>query len=238
MTTTVPQQDYVADPWLDGYIGKPCWRAVDARRLPASPTSLSASGFAYAKLPPDAIDALSHLVKQGFALVETSVTLAADSLTTRGVTPDAGITIRDAIAEDHNGVCAVARQAFTLSRFHIDPAIPSATANAIKAGWAGNFFSGKRGDRMIVAAAAGHILGFLQLLSPAPGAWIIDLIGVDQASRGRNIGAAMIGAISRAASDAMTVTVGTQLRNYRSLAFYQGMGFRITSTSHVLHVHW
>jgi ribosomal protein S18 acetylase RimI-like enzyme len=189
--------------------------------------------FVDAKVPTDALDRLQQLEAAGFAVVDTSVHL------TRAAGPldlETG-QARFATPADEAAVRAVAAEAITQSRFHLDPAIPKATAHRLKADWAGNFFAGRRGDWMVVAEEAGEVCGFLQLLRSEDGV-VIDLIGVSGRRRSRGLGGQMVAFAARhCLGRPARLTVGTQIANVRSLAFYQRLGFTITSALYVLHLH-
>ena len=77
------------------------------------------------------------------------------------------------------------------SRFHLDPRIPRETAHRIKARWAENYFTGERGDAMVVARRGSETAGFLQLLR-GDAVLVIDLIAVDARHQRRNLASAMI----------------------------------------------
>ena len=69
-------------------------------------------------------------------------------------------------------------------------------ADEIKAQWAANFFSGQRGDRLVVAVLnekpSEKIVGFALLATGGRVEVVIDLIAVDEAYRRRGIAAEMI----------------------------------------------
>ena len=58
--------------------------------------------------------------------------------------------------------------------------------------WAENFFSGTRGDYMIVACFKDHPVGFTQIVRKNDSGLIIDLIGVDSHHHGIGLASAMI----------------------------------------------
>jgi GNAT superfamily N-acetyltransferase len=189
--------------------------------------------FVDAKVPSEAVGRLHQLEAAGFAVVDTSVQL------TRPAVPfdvQSG-HVRFALPADEATVRTLAAQSISQSRFHLDPAIPRATANHLKAEWAGNFFAGHRGDWMVVAEDAGEVCGFLQLLRSEEGV-VIDLIGVSSNHRSRGLGSQMIAFAAHHCLDRPArLTVGTQIANVRSLAFYQRLGFTITAAFYVLHLH-
>ena len=190
-------------------------------------------GFYFSRLPAAEIRKVNALAAIGFRLVDTGVTLEREKAEHA---TNSKIAVRAAIPQDREAVVEIARRGFKFSRFHLDPHIPRALADEIKAQWAENFFRGRRGDAMVVAEAAGKPAGFLQLLRADDGAEVIDLIAVDAGLRGKGIGSAMIAwAAGRASGSRMRV--GTQAANVDSLRFYENLGFRTVATAYVMHLH-
>lgn len=141
--------------------------------------------------------------------------------------------VRPAEPDDALSVKALAAEAFVFDRFHRDPQIGHGPASRLKAEWAGNFFSGRRGDRMVVAEDQEGVCGFLQLID-ADHDTVIDLIAVNGRCRGKGVARSMI---ALAAKNASAMRVGTQIANLPSLALYETLGFRMTAASYVLHLH-
>ena len=130
--------------------------------------------------------ALGHA---GFRSIEELVTFEIEKadIAARNTTG-----IRWAHPADRDEVVDLARQGFTHSRFHRDRDIALTTADEIKADWAGGFFAGVRGNRMVVAERRGDIVGFM-LLIDIEDSTIIDLIAVAEQARGKGIAADIIG---------------------------------------------
>lgn len=226
------------DPWLAGILNREVYR-IAAEKLPGGDWALPAETsrvFAYAKLDPQAHRAIGLLEDRGFRLVDTNVTFGK-AVTPAG-TPDAGQVLRAARPGDEEAVTAIARSSFVFSRFHADPLIPRETADEVKARWAANFFSGARGDAMIVAEHNGRVSGFLLLaLKKEEQAMIIDLIAVDKTARDRGIASGMIRFAERSLRGFRTISVGTQLANQASIRLYESLGFRFASAAYVFHFH-
>ena len=172
------------------------------------------------------------LIRAGYSLVETAVTLEKSI---DGVS-NVGGTARFAAPADEPAVRQIAGCAFSQSRFHKDERIARRVADRIKADWAGNFFSGSRGTHMVIAQDSGRIAGFLLLIHCGK-RLIIDLVAVAPPSQGRGIGRAMLDFAAEHVAGAQLYVVGTQLQNVRSLVYYNGYGFRIVRASHSLHRH-
>jgi len=134
-------------------------------------------------------------------------------------------------------VGGIAERSFVHDRFHRDPAIPLAAANAVKRSWALNYFAGKRGDWMVVVCRDGRPVGFLQLLRSQTDDLVIDLIAVDRDYRRGGIARAMIAfAVANCRGDGRLV-VGTQVANVASVRLYENIGFRLDAAHYVLHHH-
>jgi ribosomal protein S18 acetylase RimI-like enzyme len=165
------------------------------------------------------------------------------AVTFEGPAPEesSGAGVRFARLSDRDPVAAIARSSFRFSRFHLDPLMPPAVANAIKAEWAANFFTGRRGDGMVVAEVDGIVVGFLQLLWSGIGVLVIDLIGVAASHQRRGIARNMIYYAARhGTGDARKpnrVRVGTQVANTQSVRLYESLGLRLVGAQYVLHYH-
>jgi len=190
--------------------------------------------FIYTKISVDAIRYIHGLEKVGFRLVDTSIIFEKKIVTDR--TFCASTAIRFARGEDKAEVERIALRNFLYSRFHLDPKIPDEIANTVKANWATNFFTGTRGDAMVVSEHEGRLAGFLQLLYH--GANItIDLIAVDQMYRRNHIASDMIDFAQRNLNGAKSIRVGTQVANLPSMALYEKTGFMIADAAYVFHYH-
>jgi ribosomal protein S18 acetylase RimI-like enzyme len=227
-----------ADAWLGRLLERPAWNVVDQGGS-ASIAELSNPGRQFATAKVDVDDTARALALQdiGFRVVDTGLTLEADK-----VAPEDAGAARFARASDRAAVEAIAGSAFRYSRFHLDPALPDALANRIKAEWAGNWFQGARGDGMVVAEQpVGVVAGFLQLCWAAGDRLVIDLIAVRPESARRGLARAMIGfASARGTGDARrpsSMLVGTQSANTASVRLYESLGFRLRGARFVLHHH-
>lgn len=224
------------DAWLSVHLGMPCIRLA---RAPLSRDEqaafrdwVSTPCFGYAKMPVDRVSDARAFEQLGFHVVDVNLTLEKSIASARSNSP-AGV--RSARPEDRTAVTAIARRSFRYSRFHLDPRIPSAKADEIKAAWAGNYFEGKRGDALYVAECEGVCAGFLQMVA-ADDAWVIDLIAVDAPYRGRGMAEVMI-RFAEARADRPLIRVGTQAANIPSLRLYEKLGFRMSAASYVFHLH-
>lgn len=227
------------DRWLQTFIGRPVFRVTgfaDASEACIARLRGLAEreAFFYARVPTSDPEALDLFQGAGFRVVDTTITLETSGL------PDAAANasgVRFAGPKDAPGVEAVAREGFAYSRFHLDPHITKATADEVKAQWAGNYFKGARGDHMVVAEIEGRIAGFLQLLAGSDGVLTIDLVAVSAAHRRHGLAAAMIRYAAHACAGTRRLRVGTQAANVGSLRLYQSLGFAVSATAYVVHCH-
>ena len=228
LTQTMGCAAYRVDP---GGVGDIIATSLNGRQFASA---IQAPGFYYCKVETSRVAVCHQLESHGFRLVDSNISLEAE---VGQIDAKSSGSVRLASSEDRDAVMQVARTAFTQSRFHLDPGIPTAVANEIKAAWAGNYFAGSRGQFMVVAELHGEMAGFMQLLSHPEQGLTIDLIGVDTAARGKGLGRAMIAYALVACGSPTRLRVGTQAANVRSLRFYETLGFRVTASSFVFHLH-
>jgi ribosomal protein S18 acetylase RimI-like enzyme len=232
-TTDAASSVLTPDIWLSERLGMSAFtlRAdADPEQRPVARPS-----FVQAKVNMDERDRLETLVRAGYALIETAVTLERNIEATSSPSP--GRNIRFAVAADESAVRRIAGTVFRYSRFHMDPLISRPTADRIKADWAGNFFAGARGTHMVVADDGHDAVGFLQLIHRGD-VLIIDLVGVAPESQGRGLGRQMLDFAAGEIDGPRRYVVGTQLHNFPSLAYYTSYGFRILRSNHTLHRHF
>jgi ribosomal protein S18 acetylase RimI-like enzyme len=230
--------DVEPDPWLTRGLGR---RALRARPA-AGPGDAGARAalaaepvFVTAKIPAAAVADGVALQDMGFRVIDAALRFAGPAPRAAG---DAR-GVRAAVPSDRAAVEALARTAFTTSRFHLDPAFPRSLAADVKAAWAGNFFAGARGDLLFVAPGDGGLAGFLLALRHGAD-WVVDLIAVDPAARGRGVGRRLMAALAAAPIDTAAparVIAGTQAANAPALAFYGRLGLAVERAEFVLHHH-
>jgi len=233
------------DPWLAGILKRDVFRVIfkKAEELPLHETALegvkldvclrSNPIFAYAKVATNTLWAVRHLEEIGFRLVETNIVFEKKVEEARH--SDEG-SVRFAEKEDRHAVMEIAHKSFIYSRFHLDDFIPKAAANSIKEQWAGNYFSGERGDHMVIAMDDARVAGFL-LLKALGKTLLIDLIAVSPEQRRQGFARQMIGFAERSLPGFERLRVGTQVANMPSASLYENLGFQLTESSYVLHLH-
>ena len=236
-----PSIEFLSDPWLSQRLGKKAYRLVIDETIHTRPRLaeeivhyLPTGAFVEARVPyEDRVTAVA-LEHAGFCPIEELVTFEIE---TADIVARSTIGLRWAHPADRDEVVHLARQGFTHSRFHLDRDIASTTANEIKADWAGGFFAGVRGNRMVVAERRGDIVGFM-LLIDVENSTIIDLIAVSEQARGKGIAADMIGfSVDQIALGVMRIRVGTQAENLPAVSLYSSMGFQPVAKQLTFHRH-
>lgn len=230
------------DEWLSVLLGRRVCRFETTDDLVQDPHAVKEAvsllrqetTFAFAKVRADQLKTVAMLEETGFHLIETNVTL--EKPVGKGSTYSGEIQIRFAKADDEAAVRQLAGKNFVYSRFHVDPRIPKDIADRVKMEWAGNFFRGRRGDSMVVAAGRFGVVGFLQLLDRKE-SLVIDLIGVDGGARRKGLASRMIAFAEAACTGFQRLRVGTQAVNIPSLRLYESLGFRMADVQYVLHFH-
>lgn len=218
------------DPWLSDVFGIPVFR-IDVAGESGS-LDFPDNCFAYAKVDVRDIKTAKILTDMGFFLVDTNMTYIGEGRHSPSFESN-GIVVRNAIPADEATVRDIAATSFTFTRFHADPFVDNQVANQIKADWAGNFFAGKRGDKMLLAEKNGEVIGFNQILVKG-GVAIVDLIAVVSHAQGCGAGKAMIGYMQQSYD---RCRVGTQLVNMGAIALYEKMGFCFEHAHYVFHYH-
>ncbi len=162
-------------------------------------------------------------------MVETSVIYQKQPSRVEAIDP----RLREAQPADCKSVNQIANYSFLFSRFHADPGFEPTMGNRIKEAWAGNFFEGKRGHRMLVAEESKRLAGFILLLEKTD-ATVVDLIAVDPAFRGRGLGRALLLAAER---KGRRIVAGTQQSNLPSCQMYLKCGYTVLKKEWVFHLH-
>lgn len=226
------------DEWLGGILGRAAFKVSVTRELMAESERLSfptSPYFYYSKVAPTELAIVHYLEKSGFNLVDTNIQF---DKTVNQEQPMAGnCKVRFACREDEQQAVALGGRAFQYSRFHLDQKIKKHVADVIKGEWVRNYFTGKRGDAMVIAEIDGCIVGFLQLLYQQSETLVIDLIAVDYNHRRKGIACDMIMFAETNCSRFSRILVGTQIANVPSMRMYEGLGFKVSSASYVFHCH-
>lgn len=194
----------------------------------------------YAKVDTSAVAAVRALSRAGMHVVDVSVALDFDDQAPRCLVARKTVMVDDCGPEDADAVLDIAGSCFRYSRFHVDPDVPRAIAHRIKREWVANYVRGQRGERLLVARRDGRPVGFLAVMSSREAdrpIRIIDLVGVHDDYQRQGVGTALVEAFLGAAGQGDGRRVVTQASNIPSLVLYERLGFRVTRTGYVLHMH-
>lgn len=235
------QSSIVREAFAERYLGKPVYRLARIELAAEALQSLAGVGsfLIEAKVPTEAVGTTAMLTALGFKVIDTGVQLdVAAAAIRRSAEPIlvAGVAIRDAAPGDRREVERVAVNNLVTSRFHLDPQIDPAGASRLKQAWAGNYFEGQRGERLLIAERDGVVGGFLLVLERGD-VGTIDLIALDPWLRGSGAFPGLVRAWLDRAPGIARVVVGTQISNVRSLKAYGRMGFRVCGAAYMLHYH-
>lgn len=229
------------DPFSSEQLGVSVYRLVQAERAREALDLLSDASrplMVEAKVPAGSVAVLRTLTALGFRLIDTGIRLdlPTPELKTDALPPRVALRVRDAARDDRDAVERVSADNLTTSRFHLDPQIGPERASRLKRAWAGNFFEGRRGQRLLVVETDGSVGGFLLALEKDTEG-IIDLVALDPALRGTGALEGLLrGWVERAPALAR-LSVGTQVSNVSSLRAYGRLGFRVCAAAYVLHYH-
>lgn len=231
---------YKNDSWLEERLKKNVYNLIidrDNNYSLSLETQLSSPGLLCSKVPLERADLFSSLVKHGFDLIDVNVLLETKlkSLNNRKLD---SLLVREANIHDEKILNSIALKGFSKDRFHKDPKISNEDASQIKADWVRNYVLGKRGDlSLVVEDKDKNVLGFLLIITKSNNDCIVDLIAMDPNKRGLGAGSTIMSAIHDFFPKTNSVYAGTQLSNHKSINFYSKLGFKIHSTTFMLHKH-
>lgn len=137
------------------------------------------------------------------------------------------ISFRFANKNDKKKIVSISNNALKFSRFRLDTRIPKKICKNIQSSWISNYFSGKRGDHLIVAEnKKKNICGFLLIISNKK-TMKIDLIATSNRFQRKGIATGMISfALKQKFNYTGLIDVGTQKTNLKSINFYKKLGFK------------
>jgi dTDP-4-amino-4,6-dideoxy-D-galactose acyltransferase len=138
--------------------------------------------------------------------------------------------IRESRDEDISAIAELAGEAFTLSRFHVDPFFTDEQVIRFHRQWATNLCRGLA-QTVLVAEEGNDVVGFVSC-SLSDGDGRIPLIATKPDVRRRGIGFGLVSAALDwfRGARARTVRVKTQSHNYSALRLYDRIGFMIDRT--------
>jgi len=191
--------------------------------------------FVFSKISTTSVNMWQCLEKANFKLIDTNVKFELHGNISFERKQQKDIEICFAKKKHQQAAGEIARDNFIYSRFHLDPLINNNIASQIKENWVKNYFSGKRGDEMILALLNDKPVGFLQLIIKDR-ELLIDLIGVDKEIQSKGLASAMI-KYAEENINHTGIKVGTQIGNLPSIKLYQKLGFVFTGSDYVFHYH-
>lgn len=228
------------DRFVGAQLGFPVYRLTDATRggEALSQAALCRPAMVEAKVPVASVGTAIGLTSLGFRVIDTGIQLdvPAVAIAATAVSTSVPWRVRDAVPADRDAVERVSGDNLITSRFHLDPQIDVERATSLKRAWAGNFFDGRRGQRLLVAETEEGVSGFLLALERGTEG-VIDLVALDPVLRGSGALAGLVSAWIERAPALARLVVGTQVSNVRSLRAYNRLGFRVCAAAYVLHYH-
>ena len=241
----VDSKDFIQrDAFLESILDRPAYKINEFSepsllKLLHDKSYKKKGSFFYTKVDCSNVSNLRAFENSGFKIIEQNITLEkkrGDSNLKDPLMDRQQYEIRWAQDEDRKFIEKIAQSSFYHDRFHQDPNIDNSLADEIKRQWAGNFFSGKRGDAMIVSTANNRPVAFLLLLLAKKHS-VIDLIAVSKKHRKKGLSKQMIRYALQNHSYSNGWIVGTQSTNIPSVKLYESLGFQTIRSQYVLHKH-
>ncbi len=226
---------YQSDVWLTEVFGYPVY-SLNLNHLAQELPGNAPVGrtFQYAKVDASEISTIQRLEKLGFGLIDTNVVFEKSKISKAPLS--SAIELRWATPSDEKAIVALAERSFQKSRFHFDPKVDLKTAQSVNREWVRNYFLGKRGESMVIAANEGKPVGFIQILERDQ-VMIIDMIAVDDQFQGKGIAQSMIAFAEERYKNFKLFRVGTQIANMSAVRLYEKMGYRLSQSMYVFHKH-
>ena len=245
LNSTVDSKNLIQrDAFLESILDRPAYKINEfidpsVLKLLHDKSYKKKGSFFYTKVDCSNISNLRAFENSGFITIEENITLEKkvdEHRLKESFGDPKEFEIRWAEDEDRNFVEDIAQKNFIHDRFHQDPNIDNSLADEIKRQWAGNFFSGNRGDSMIVAISNNRPVAFLLLIFLKKLS-VIDLIAVSKEHRKKGLSKQMISYAMRNFPAPSRWIVGTQSTNIPSVRLYESLGFRTIGSQNVLHWH-
>jgi len=147
-----------------------------------------------------------------------------------------GVT-RYTSSEASDALIALAQQAGRLSRFAVDPAMPSGTVQRLYRVWIERSVRGEIADAVYLARASDGASAGIVSTSRAGARGVIGLVAVDAASRGAGLGNALMAAAHRhfVTGGLQESEVVTQAENDAACRLYTRSGYTLALTETVFH---
>lgn len=183
-------------------------------------------------------DLLNRLSSIGFYLGDVLVELELKKKSISPIYSD-NVCYREFNCNDVDGIKKIARESFTIDRYHTDKNLPSHLCDRYYEEWAYNSCNGFA-EGIIVAEVDHNVCGFFTYKTYADDQFGHLVLGaLDKNYRGRGIFKGLI--IESAKSmlckhdTLMGIMVGTQISNISALRAYINAGFNVKESLYVLH---
>ncbi len=197
--------------------------------------TLDGEGYRYlvTRLDANDLQVVQLLEQAGFIVVDAILSQYVRPAEAPAPAAPADVAVRQVGADDGDALGVLAADAFTMSRFHSDPAIGVELGRAIYRDWGTNLAFGLN-DVTLVAELDGAIAGFLSCKDMAGarsaygfGYGRIELVAVAATKRGRGVVAALTARLFEDATARAweVLGIGTQIANVRAIRAYQHVGF-------------
>lgn len=170
------------------------------------------------------------LSAHGFYAIETTFELSLPLARRDSAKPvrfPAGFQLREAVASDREPIVEIARRAFDNDRYHLEPSIASARADARMAGWVERALD--EGDPVFVLAdREGRALGFFHVRPDAEGGLDLSLAAVAPELKRVGLGPLLYAAVLDEGRDRGFRTAYTRIaaQNLDVLNVYAHLGFQ------------
>ena len=159
-------------------------------------------------------------------------------LTPDDCVPDAGQTAEASMlsCRGRESLAQLALQSGQRSRFRVDPGMPDGAWEGLYRAWMDRSLSHQIADAVLIECDADDPIGMITV-SRNEKCGVIGLFGVDEAQRGRGVGAALLSRalcwFQRAGCE--RVEVATQGHNVGARRIYERAGFTLASQTNVFH---
>jgi ribosomal protein S18 acetylase RimI-like enzyme len=179
---------------------------------------------------------LELLQRIGFRVVETTY-----SPMFSGELSDARLSefvVRTSTGDELEDIMGVAREAFTVSRFHNDPHIPDEMANLRYVNWVKNAASSDSQELLSIVNTSNELVAFF-ISETINGEAYWHLTAIAEAFRGRGLAIEVWQSVMRAQSELGVTRFRTTISgaNMPVVNLYPRLGFRLENPQTSLHLH-
>ena len=187
------------------------------------------------KVPTNQKENLNNLIQKGFSLVDTQIMFLINTNQPNS-TEKNEIIIRDYVEDNKECIANIAKQSFSIDRYHSDKSLDDSLCDYYYSKWAENSCEGLS-DKVLVAYIEHKVCGFITINYHDKSA-TIGLAAVDAQYRGKGIFTALIKRALKELNDKNinALYYGTQLENKPILKAMGHLGGVICNSNYVLHL--